>query len=56
MNAIHADFRASVRVKRMMVADSDMEGQVFSGRQAAGKGLVTGLGTSLAALLSDLNS
>ena len=56
VNAIHADFRASVRVKRMMVADSDMEGQVFSGRQAAGKGLVTGLGTSLAALLSDLNS
>jgi ClpP class serine protease len=38
-----------------MVADADMEGQVFSGRQAAGKGLVTGLGTSLAALVAELN-
>lgn len=56
VEAIHADFKAAVRGKRSLVADSDMEGQVFSGRQAAGKGLVTGLGTSLAALISDLNA
>ncbi len=56
VNAIHAEFRASVRSKRRMVADADMEGQVFSGRQAAGKGLVTGLGTSLAALVAELNA
>jgi signal peptide peptidase SppA len=55
VNAIHAEFRASVRSKRRMVKDEDMEGQVFSGRQAAGKGLVTGLGTSLAALVAELN-
>jgi len=55
VNAIHAEFRASVRNKRRMVADADMEGQVFSGRQAASKGLVTGLGTSLAALVAELN-
>ena len=55
VNSIHAEFRASVRNKRRMVADADMEGQVFSGRQAASKGLVTGLGTSLAALVAELN-
>jgi ClpP class serine protease len=53
---IHADFKASVLGKRSMVADEDMEGQVFSGRTAARKGLVTGLGTNLAALIADLNS
>ena len=55
VEAIHADFKASVRGKRKMAKDEDMEGQVFSGRQAAQKGLVTGLGTSLAALIADLN-
>lgn len=55
VEAIHADFKASVRGKRMLAKDEDMEGQVFSGRQAAQKGLVTGLGTSLAALIADLN-
>ena len=55
VEAIHADFKAAVRDKRKMAKDEDMEGQVFSGRQAAQKGLVTGLGTSLAALIADLN-
>ena len=53
---IHADFKASVLGKRSLVSPEDMEGQVFSGRTAARRGLVTGLGTSLAALISDLNS
>lgn len=56
VNSIHAQFRSSVRRKRRMANDEDMEGQVFSGRQAAGKGLVTGLGTSLAALIAELNA
>lgn len=56
VNEIHDDFRRSVRGKRKKVSDSDMEGQVFSGRQAAQRGLVTGLGTSLAALVSELNA
>lgn len=53
---IHAEFKNSVRAKRVMVKDQDMEGQVFSGRQAAAKGLVTGLSTSLAQLISELNA
>jgi protease-4 len=55
VNGIHADFRASVRGKRRLVNDEDMEGQVFSGKVAARKGLVTGLGTSIAALVAELN-
>ena len=55
VEAIHADFKAAVRGKRRLAKDEDMEGQVFSGRQAAQKGLVTGLGTSLAALIAELN-
>ena len=56
VEAIHADFKANVRSKRSLVKDEDMEGQVFSGRQAAGKGLVTGLATSLAQIISELNA
>ena len=52
---IHADFKAAVRGKRKMAKDEDMEGQVFSGKVAARKGLVTGLGTSLRSLIADLN-
>lgn len=55
VNAIHADFKAAVRGKRAMVQDADMEGQVFSGKVAAHKGLVTGLTSSLAQLVADLN-
>jgi ClpP class serine protease len=55
VNAIHADFRNAVKAKRSSVTDSDMEGQVFSGRKAASKGLVTGLTTSLASLIYELN-
>lgn len=55
VNAIHADFKETVRGKRRHAKDEDMEGQVFSGKVAARKGLVTGLGTSLAALVAELN-
>lgn len=37
------EFRESVRRKRRFVRDEDMEGQVFTGREAANRGLVTGI-------------
>jgi signal peptide peptidase SppA len=52
---IHAEFKNAVRAKRAMVKDEDMEGQVFSGRQAAAKGLVTGIATNLRSLIAELN-
>lgn len=36
-------FREAVRNKRRFVQDADMEGQVFTGREAVQKGLATGL-------------
>ncbi len=56
VNELHADFKASVRGKRKMVADADMEGQVFSGKVAARKGMVTGLVGSLNELIRSLNA
>lgn len=55
VNAIHADFKAAVRSKRALAKDADMEGQVFAGKVAAQKGLVTGLTSSFAQLIADLN-
>jgi protease-4 len=46
VDSIHEDFKAAVRAKRKMVADSALRGQVFSGKQAAAQGLVTGLADS----------
>jgi signal peptide peptidase SppA len=46
VDAIHADFKASVLQTRKLVKAEDMEGQVFSGKQAAQRGLVTGLADS----------
>lgn len=40
-------FRADVRNKRRFVSDADMEGQVFSGREAAQRGLATGISPNL---------
>jgi len=54
VNAIHADFRAAVTSKRTGVSAADMEGQVFSGKVAAQKGLVTGLTPSFQRLVADL--
>jgi signal peptide peptidase SppA len=56
VEAIHADFKAAVRGKRAMVKDDDMEGQVFSGKEAARKGLVTGIGSNLRSLIAELNA
>lgn len=40
-------FRSAVRNKRRFVRDEDMEGQVFTGREAAARGLATGLAQNL---------
>jgi ClpP class serine protease len=37
------EFREGVRRKRRFVQDADMEGQVFTGKEAAAKGLATGI-------------
>lgn len=52
VDTIHADFKAAVNMKRKMVKAESMEGQVFSGKQAAANGLVTGLADSFNAALS----
>ena len=52
VDAIHEDFKAAVRAKRAMVADSALRGQVFSGKQAAAQGLVTGLADSFSQALA----
>lgn len=46
VDEIHADFKAAVNMKRKMVKAEAMEGQTFSGKQAAAQGLVTGLADS----------
>jgi signal peptide peptidase SppA len=46
VDEIHADFKASVLKTRKLVKAEDMEGQVFSGKQAAQRNLVTGLADS----------
>ena len=51
VDAIHEDFKAAVKAKRTLVAEDALRGQVFSGKQAAGKGLVTGLADSFAKAL-----
>ena len=43
VDAIHAEFKEAVLMKRTLVKSDDMQGQVFTGKQAARKGLVTGL-------------
>lgn len=43
VDAIHADFKAAVNMKRTMVKADAMEGQTFSGKQAAQNGMVTGI-------------
>ena len=46
VDEIWGDFKAAVLKTRKMVKASDMEGQVFSGKQAAQRNLVTGLADS----------
>lgn len=52
VDEIHEDFKAAIRAKRKMVADSALRGQVFSGKQAAAQGLVTGLADSFSKALA----
>jgi ClpP class serine protease len=49
---IHSEFKAAVLMKRKMVKAEAMEGQTFSGKQAAAQGLVTGLADSFSAALA----
>jgi signal peptide peptidase SppA len=46
VDTIHTEFKAAVNMKRKMVKAEAMEGQTFSGKQAAAQGLVTGLADS----------
>jgi len=46
VETIHSEFKEAVNMKRKMVKAEAMEGQVFSGKQAAAQGLVTGLADS----------
>ena len=52
VDAIHADFKAAVNMKRKMVKADAMEGQTFSGKQASQNGLVTGLADSFTEALA----
>jgi protease-4 len=52
---IHTDFKDDVKAVRSFVQDSDMEGQIFSGKVAAAKGLVTGLVNGFDELMEKLN-
>jgi hypothetical protein len=47
-------FKANVKMKRTMVNDADLNGGTMSGKEAAAKGLVTGLADSLKILLGQL--
>ena len=51
VDEIHSEFKAAVLMKRKMVKAEAMEGQVFSGKQAAAQGLVTGLADSFSEAL-----
>lgn len=46
IEAMHERFKSVVKRKRSYVRDEDMEGQIFTGEEAAAKGLVTGLAVS----------
>lgn len=52
VNELADAFKASVRIKRSMVSDDDMQGQAMSGKQAAKRFLVTGLADSLKSFLN----
>ena len=51
VESIHSEFKAAVLMKRKMVKADAMEGQTFSGKQAAAQGLVTGLADSFSEAL-----
>ena len=49
---MHEEFKQTVLRKRSLARREDMEGQVFTGREAAAKNLVTGLASSFAEALA----
>ena len=51
VEAMAEEFKQTVLRKRSMASRDDMEGQVFTGREAANKNLVTGLASSFAEAL-----
>jgi signal peptide peptidase SppA len=53
---IHADFKADVKAVREFADDASMEGQTFSGKNAAEAGLVTGLVNGFDELMESLNA
>lgn len=55
VNALHAEFKAAVQLRRSLVSEDSMRGQSFSGREAAARGLVTGLTSSRREALSTLS-
>lgn len=54
VDALAETFKASVKMKRKMVQDSDLQGQSMPGKLAAQKGFATGLANSLKELLAQL--
>lgn len=55
VDALAETFKASVRMKRKLVQEADMQGQSFSGKVAAQKGFATGLANTLKDLLAQLD-
>lgn len=47
VEAMHEEFKQTVLRKRSLARREDMEGQVFTGREAANRGLVTGIVANL---------
>jgi len=52
VEAMAEEFKQTVLRKRSMANRADMEGQVFTGREAANKNLITGLASSFAEALA----
>ena len=52
IDAMHEQFKQVVLRKRSMASRADMEGQIFTGEEAAAKNLITGLATSFASALA----
>jgi signal peptide peptidase SppA len=52
VDEIHADFMGSVKQTRSLAQDAAMNGAVFSGKKAAGLGLVTGMADNLGMALA----
>jgi protease-4 len=55
VDALAETFKASVRMKRKLVQETDMQGQSFSGKLAAQKGFATGLANTLKDLLAQVD-